>query len=189
MTFSVSQIRLALKSFRFFWIAVVLGLLLNLIYYGLNISGKKRVIAQMKGQYMTTRRQLVSEESQDKQVQSIMAAREDLLSFRKDLPEEWDVDTVAEAIDRLVFQNELSGNIVELNPQGIVDFFFLKYSAEIRAQGTFANLKQMLADLQNLSYLICVHGVSFKNIGEDKAEVSLTISTYFKGNPTQTSEN
>lgn len=184
---SPQQVRLVFRTYRIFWALMVVGVLVNLLYYGVVILEKRTRINGLKAQYMRERKQVGRVDKKNGEVQQFLAAREDLQAFRSRLPEEWDVDTVAEAVDQLILRNDLNGNIVELTPKGIVDFFLLKYTADVQARGVFSNLKQMLADVQNLPYLLCIEGLSFQNMvgKEGRVEISLKLSTFFRGNPTE----
>lgn len=182
---------LIFRHYREFWIIFSFLLLINCLYYIIPLKNKEKQIKQIQNELMETRKKNLEPVKTNDDVKNYISAKQGVQIFRKILPEEKSIMSIARQINDLINKNQLSGGPVKLNPQGIIDLFLLKYKAELKLTGSYSDLKQFLAEIQNLSNLFCIENLSLTNtssirINKNNEEITLVdmelnIITYFRG--------
>lgn len=173
-----------IKSKPLFWMIWGAVVLFNLFFYAGYVREKRQTAERLETEYGTVRRELAGVGKGDDAYRAFMAAKTELQRFRKMLPEERQLETVAEELRRIIGENGLvSDDDIRFKAEGIVDLLLLKYGMTLSLRGSYAQVKTALAEIQNSPRLLAIEKISL-NAGErggDQVMLTLTLSTYFRG--------
>ena len=169
-----------LKNHKFFCGLIILILLLNLILYLSFIRNRKIQIADLQKIYTQTRKS--GEVNTNDKIEQYFKAKKSVLAFKKALPETSEFAEKIKELNTALRKHGLSISKMMFKPVKIDNLSLWKYSTSFSVSGKYSQLKDFLANLQNLPVLFCIESISFKNRSEksEKVDMAITISTYFK---------
>ena len=173
-----------IKSRQAFWIIWGAVILFNLFYYMGYVRENRRLGAKLETEYGDARRELARISRQDDTYQAYWAAKQALQTFRRLLPEEKEMETVAGELREIIGGNGLTAEAeIRFKAEGIVDLLLLKYGMTLSLSGTYEQVKRTLADIQNSPRLFSIEKISLAAGTRDgrEATLSLTLTTYFRG--------
>ncbi len=171
------------RQYRIFWSVCAFCLLLNLLFYLIGVRGQDAEVAELRNIYLELRTGGKEQSGGDNILEQFLRAKADLQVFRSMLPEEKASEDISLELNRLLTRGGLDAMPVTLKPEGIVDLLMIRYTAEIRVEGAYSRLKQLLADIQNAPRLFCIEDLvlSGQIAGGGPVEMTLHIATYFRG--------
>lgn len=171
----------ALRANRLFWLICGGLLILNLLFYIGFIKRQEGRIHQLQRVYTEKRGAKVP--ARDVRVESYLKAGEDVLAFRENLQVKTSfAESVKELYD-LLRKRDLGVVKMTYQPEPVEALGGVwKYSTSFTVTGAYANLKGLLADIQNSPSLFCIENLSFTNKSKDAEQIDmgLKIGMYFK---------
>lgn len=176
------QLKKIFFRYRFFWAACCLVLIANIAFYVFFIRGEKSRIDELHQQYLMIRaREARATIKGNGSTAHFLKVRADLKKFVDMLPP---VVTVADKVRELhavLGKHNFTVNEMTFRPDKTSTFSLWKYTTSFTVAGSYSELKDLLADIQNLRGLFCIESLSLNRPrGEAQIDMTLSIATYFK---------
>ncbi|UCD91104.1 MAG: type 4a pilus biogenesis protein PilO [Desulfobacterales bacterium] len=176
------QLKKIFFQYRFFWIACCLVLLVNVVFYIFIIRMERRKVVALHHQYIKIRaRDTQSFKRVDKSTAPYLKVRKDLKTFVDMLPPVVTVADKVRELNAVLDKHRFSVNRMTFSPDKTSPFSLWKYTTSFTVSGNYSELKNLLADIQNLRGLFCIESLTLNRPrGNDRIDMTLSIATYFK---------
>ena len=171
----------ALHFSRFFWVVCLVLLLLNLVFYTAFVRGQQDRIDELQRLYTQKREARV--DRKNPAMHGYFKANDDLQLFKDKLPPKAAFADTVGKLSVFLSRRGLPVQRMTYSPESVTTSLALwKYSTSFTVTGTYAQLKGLLADIQNSPELYCIEDLSFLNRSKEteKVDMTLKIATYFR---------
>lgn len=176
------QLKKILLRYKFLWAACGLILIANITFYVFIIREERNQIDKLHQQYLQIRaRDARPIKKGNNSTAHYIEIKEDLKKFVDMLPP---VVTVADKVRELyavLGKHNFSVNEMTFRPDKTSTFSLWKYTTSFTVAGSYSELKDLLADIQNLRGLFCIESLTLSRPKESaQVDMTLSIATYFK---------
>ncbi|MFO7495892.1 MAG: type 4a pilus biogenesis protein PilO [Desulfobacterales bacterium] len=172
----------AARKSRVLWGFCLVLLALNAGYYVFFIRDQQQQVRDLQVRYSRQRAEL-AQFSKTAGGSELYAKRVAVLeAFQGHLPQKVAFTEKAAEIDELLQNNGLRVEKMSFAPSEAKELGLWKYATSLAVKGSYASLKNFLADLQNSPSLFAIEKLSFENEPENNGslELTLNISTFFR---------
>ena len=176
------QLKKILFRYRIFWAACGLVLLANVVFYVFIVRGERHQIDELHQQYMTIRaREAQSLKKGNGSTAHYFEVKKGLEKFVEMLPPVVTVADKVRELNAVLGKHNFSVNNMTFRPDKTSLFSLWKYTTSFTVAGSYAELKDLLADIQNLRGLFCIESLLLNRPkGNTQVDMTLNIATYFK---------
>lgn len=177
-----NQLKKILFRYRFFGAACCLVLIANVAFYIFIIKGERRKVDALHHQYIKIRaRDTQSFKKGDNSTAQYLEVKKDLNKFVDMLPPVVTVADKVRELNAVLDKHHFSVNRMTFSPDKTSPFSLWKYTTLFTVSGNYSELKNLLADIQNLRGLFCIESLMLNRPkGNDQIDMTLSIATYFK---------
>lgn len=176
------QLKKMFLRYRFFWAACCLVLMANVVFYVFMVRGERHQLDALHQQYLKIRaREARSVKKGNGSTAHYLEVKNDLKKFVDMLPPVVTVADKVRELNAVIGKHNFSVNNMTFRPDKTSPFSLWKYTTSFTVAGSYAELKDLLADIQNLRGLFCIESLVLSR-PKDNSQVDLTlnIATYFK---------
>ena len=176
------QLKKAFFRYRFYWAACCVVLLANILFYAFIVREERHQIADLHQQYLNIRtREAQSIKKGNGSTAHYLEVKKDLNKFVEMLPSVVTVADKVRELDAVLGKHNFSVNNMTFRPDKMSPLPLWKYTTSFTVAGSYSELKDLLADIQNLRGLFCIESLTLSR-PIDKAQIDMTlgIATYFR---------
>ena len=176
------QLKKLFFRYRFFWAACCLVLMANVAFYLFIVRGERHRLDKLHQQYLTIRTQEAQLiKNGNGSAAHYLEVRNDLEKFVDMLPPVVTVADKVRELNAVLGKHNFSVNNMTFRPDKTSPFSLWKYTTSFTVTGSYSELKDLLAGIQNLRGLFCIESLMLsRSKGNTQVDMTLSIATYFK---------
>ena len=157
-------------------------LIANVAFYLLMVRPERKRIHELHDQYIKIRKRDAQPAKKGKHsTAQYLEVKADLKKFVDMLPPVVTVADKARELNAVLDKHHFSINKMTFRPDKTSTFSLWKYTTSFTVTGSYSQLKNLLADIQNLRGLFCIENLILsRQKDNDRVDMTLSIATYFK---------
>ena len=157
-------------------------LIANVGFYVLVVRGDRNRIDELYDQYIKIRkRDTQAVKKGNDSTSQYFEVQADLKKFVDMLPPVVTVADKARELNAVLGKHNFSVNKMTFRPDKTSTFSLWKYTTSFTVTGKYSELKDLLADIQNLRGLFCIENLTLNRPKDSEhIDMTLSIATYFR---------
>jgi heme exporter protein D len=176
------QLKQAIFRYRYVWAACCLVLIANIVFYVFFVRDERHQLNDLHQQYLNIRaREARLVKKGNGTTAHYIKVKNDLKQFVEMLPPVVTVADKVRELNAVLDKHHFSVNDMTFRPDKTSPFSLWKYATSFTVAGSYPELKNLLADIQNLDGLFCIESLVL-NLpkGSTQVDMTLNIATYFR---------
>lgn len=175
----LGKIGIVFRRYCVFWTVCILLLLINIFVLVQVIGRQEDELQTIQTQYLQVRKRTVRAADSGRWADRSLQAEGIWHSFREKLPPMALVSGRIKEIDDIIQEHAVKSGELRFTQEWMKGMDLWRYSSELSAQGSYPEIKKLLARIQNSTSFFCIEKLSLAGMeGQGDVDLTLRLATY-----------